>query len=313
MSARPRSSQALFATLLALLAALSACADDEPCFRPARSAAEGAGPDSASTAALDSDDLPAPRSRRVAPITTPVPAPADVAGPPPDAERSESGLAWRVLREGRGRERPGPRDLVTLHYTGWMADGTNFDASARTGEPATFALPRTIAGWREALMQMRAGERRRLWVPPHLAYEGRPGQPQGMLVFDLELIAITPMPPEVPEDLTPPPDAARSPSGLAWRVLRRGGGWTRPSERSGVRVHYAAWTADGRLFESTFERGEASHVRLDSMIAGWAEGVRGMVEGERRRLWIPAHLGFTDGGGPPGPLVFDVELVEILD
>jgi peptidylprolyl isomerase len=160
---------------------------------------------------------------------------------------------------------------------------------------------------------MTVGERRRFWIPPHLAYEGRPGQPQGMLVFDIELVSVTPSPPEVPDQLVPPPEASRSDSGLAWKVLRPGTGWHHPGSRSGVRVHYAAWTEEGRRFDTTFERGEPAHLRLDSTIAGFAEGVRGMVEGERRRLWIPAHLGFVEGGGPEGPLVFDVELIEILD
>jgi peptidylprolyl isomerase len=80
---------------------------------------------------------------------------------------------------------------VTVHYTGWQAsDGRMFDSSVQRGEPATFPLDGVIPGWTEGLQLMTVGEKRRLWIPANLAYEGRPGRPQGMLVFDVELIGI---------------------------------------------------------------------------------------------------------------------------
>jgi len=65
-----------------------------------------------------------------------------------------------------------------------------FDTSRHTGHPATFSLPLTISGWRESLTLMVEGEKRRLWVPGAAAYGGRAGFPQGMLVFDVELLRI---------------------------------------------------------------------------------------------------------------------------
>lgn len=119
-----------------------------------------------------------------------VPAPDDVAAPPDDAERTESGLASRVLVEGSGTAHPGPTDTVTVHYTGWTTDGEQFDSSVARGEPASFPLNAVIAGWTEGLQLMVEGESRRLWIPEELAYRGRPGRPQGMLVFDVQLIRI---------------------------------------------------------------------------------------------------------------------------
>jgi len=88
---------------------------------------------------------------------------------------------------------PGPRDEVTVHYTGWRAEnGEMFDSSRTRGSPATFPLDGVIPGWTEGLQLMVVGEQRRLWIPGNLAYDGRPGRPQGMLVFDVELLAITP-------------------------------------------------------------------------------------------------------------------------
>jgi FKBP-type peptidyl-prolyl cis-trans isomerase len=116
-------------------------------------------------------------------------APADVAAPPADAERSASGLASQRLTTGRGDRFPSATDRVRVHYTGWQTNGRRFDTSIG-GEPAEFRLNGVIAGWTEGLQLMVEGEQRRLWIPEALAYRG--AEPQGMLVFDVELIAILP-------------------------------------------------------------------------------------------------------------------------
>jgi peptidylprolyl isomerase len=117
-------------------------------------------------------------------------APADVAGPPNDAKRTASGLAYKVLRQGTGSRRPNERSAVTVHYTGWTTDGRMFDSSVARGRPATFPLTDVIKGWTEGVQLMVEGERTRFWIPQDLAYQGKAGQPRGMLVFDIELIAI---------------------------------------------------------------------------------------------------------------------------
>jgi peptidylprolyl isomerase len=117
-------------------------------------------------------------------------APPDVAAPPPDADVTASGLASRVLQAGTGTAHPSATDRVTVHYTGWTTDGERFDSSRERGEPATFPLNGVIAGWTEGVQLMVEGEHRRFWIPESLAYMGRPGRPAGMLVFDVELIAI---------------------------------------------------------------------------------------------------------------------------
>jgi FKBP-type peptidyl-prolyl cis-trans isomerase len=65
-----------------------------------------------------------------------------------------------------------------------------FDSSVQRGQPATFSLQGVIRGWTEGVQMMVEGEKRRFWIPEHLAYGGAPGQPAGMLVFDVELINI---------------------------------------------------------------------------------------------------------------------------
>jgi FKBP-type peptidyl-prolyl cis-trans isomerase len=118
--------------------------------------------------------------------------PPDVAAPPPDALKTRSGLAFKVLRPGTGTVHPKSSSTVTVHDTGWTADGKMFDSSVVKGPPATFSPNGVIQGWTEGLQLMVAGESRRFWIPGELAYDGenRSDGPRGTLVFDIELIAI---------------------------------------------------------------------------------------------------------------------------
>jgi peptidylprolyl isomerase len=246
-----------------------------------------------------------------------VPAPDDVAEPPEDAVVTESGLATRVLAEGAGTAHPDAWDQVTVHYTGWTTDGKMFDSSVTRGQPATFPLNRVIPGWTEGVQLMVVGEKRRFWIPEDLAYGGRPGAPQGMLVFDVELIEIVESadPPETPADVAAPPeDAEVTPSGLASKRLTEGTGTAHPDSWDQVTVHYTGWTTDGKMFDSSITRGQPATFPLDRVIPGWTEGLQLMVVGERRRLWIPEELAYKgQANRPQGMLVFDVELIEIKD
>lgn len=116
--------------------------------------------------------------------------PADLKEPAADAVRTRSGLATKVLREGTGMKKPGRRGKVVVHYTGWTADGRVFDSTILRGAPAEFRLDNVIAGWTEGMQLMVEGELRRFWIPAKLAYAEHPDKPQGMLVFDIELLEI---------------------------------------------------------------------------------------------------------------------------
>lgn len=122
-----------------------------------------------------------------------------------------------------------------------------------------------------------------------------------------------------PSQIPPPPDVAaapadalRTPSNLASKVLQPGTGSRHPRANSEVTVHYTGWTTDGKMFDSSVARGEPTTFRLDGVIPGWTEGVQMMVEGEKRRFWIPARLAYEGLQGPQGLLVFDIELIRIV-
>jgi peptidylprolyl isomerase len=184
-----------------------------------------------------------------------------------------------------------------------------FDSSVARGQPNTLRLDRAMAGWAEGLQLMVEGEKRRFWIPEALAYKGQQGRPKGMVVFDVELLGL---PVRAPADVkAPPADATRTPSGLAYKVLKEGVGGRHPRPSSTVTVQYSGWTPDGKLFDSSVTSGQPATFQLDGVIAGWTEGVGLMVEGEKRRFWIPEKLAYK--GGPPvkGDLIFDVELIKI--
>ncbi len=369
-----------------------------------------------------------------------LPAPPDVAAPPADAVKTADGLATKVLTPGTGSDHPGPNDTVKVNYTGWTTDGKMFDSSVaplqpgRPAQPADLALNRVIPGWTEGVGLMVVGEKRRMWIPQELAYAGKPGAPQGMLVFDIELLGITPGPkppanvaaaaldaqktadglasvitqpgtgkqhpgpndgvkvnysiwqpdgklldgskegtpvarpvtgfsdgwaealqlmvvgekrtvwvpaalgpkarpgappaqdatmvielvdilagPKTPPDVkAPPPDAKVEKDGLATKVLTKGTGTTHPTPTSRVQVNYAGWTTDGKMFDSSYARGEPASFGLNQVIPGWTEALQLMIEGEKRRIWIPEKLAYAGKpGAPAGMLVFEVELVKI--
>jgi FKBP-type peptidyl-prolyl cis-trans isomerase len=240
-------------------------------------------------------------------------APPDVAAAPSDAVRTPSGLASKVLQKGTGDVQPKAWDQVKVHYTGWTTDGKMFDSSRKRGEPTTFGVGQVIAGWTEGLQLMSVGEQRRLWIPEPLAYKGQPGRPAGMLVFDVELLEIIPgvAPIPAPEDVAAPAaDAKKTASGLSYKLLTKGKAKDHPSKYDRVTVHYTGWTTDGKMFDSSVQRGSPSVFAVGQVIEGWTEGLQLMSAGDKYRFWIPENLAYKGREGPPkGMLVFDVELI----
>jgi peptidylprolyl isomerase len=250
-------------------------------------------------------------------------APSDLETPPADAVRSAGGLVTRVLRKGTGRRHPVAGDTLDVHYTGWSADGKMFSSSLSTGGPARVVLAGMPEGWRRGIPQMTEGEKRRFWIPAALAFGDktvREDMPGGPLVYDVELVRIIPPAPtnEAPPDVKAPPRSAhRTPSGLAYKLVKKGWGHEHPNKNEVVVVHYNAWTPDGKLFDSTRARGQQMTIPLSGAMPGWAEGLKLMVAGEIRRFWIPAALAHGDPPRkrrfPAGMTVFEIELLQILE
>ena len=111
----------------------------------------------------------------------------------PKVVETASGLQYEILKEGSGAK-PGPKDIVRVHYHGTLPSGDVFDSSVQRGEPAEFPVNGVIKGWVEALQLMNVGSKYRLVIPYKLAYgeqgAGSSIPPFQTLVFEVELLDI---------------------------------------------------------------------------------------------------------------------------
>jgi peptidylprolyl isomerase len=235
---------------------------------------------------------------------------------------TESGLQYQDLKVGSGQT-PREGNQVSVHYIGALEDGTVFDRSRDRGFPFTFLLgsAAVIEGWHEGVATMRVGGKRRLIVPPHLAY-GPDGfrdivPPNATLIFEVELLDVKPgiIGPETPPELDG--EEIVTDSGLRYIKIAEGTG-IRPRRGQKATVHYTGWLQSNNYkFDSSHDRQQAFTftIGVGEVIAGWDEGILGMKVGERRRLIIPPELAYgAEGSGavPPNEtLIFDVHLIDV--
>ncbi|XP_061611591.1 peptidyl-prolyl cis-trans isomerase FKBP10 isoform X2 [Phyllopteryx taeniolatus] len=198
-------------------------------------------------------------------------------------------------------------DYVRYHYNGTFLNGVTFDTSyQRNSTYNTYiGMGYVIAGMDQALLGVCMGERRRVIIPPHLAYgQGGAGNvipPSAVLVFDIHVI-----------DFHNPSDK------VDVQILHRPQACNETTEEDDlVHYHYNCTLVDGtRLFSShDYENLQDAVLGSDKVIDGLDRALRGMCEGEMRLVTIPPHLGHGEKGAPGVPssavLVFDIEMVRL--
>ena len=230
------------------------------------------------------------------------PTPTTIADEGGNLITTSSGLQYEDLVVGTGAS-PAPTDIVTVHYTGTLQDGTVFDTSRAHGGPVSFPLNQVIKGWTEGVGSMKVGGTRKLVIPPQLGYGSRAQGPipaNSTLTFVVELLDI---PKETPQ--------------VKIEDLQVGTGAEAVAGKQ-VTVHYTGKLENGTKFDSSLDRNQPFTFQLGGgeVIAGWDQGLLGMQVGGKRRLTIPPSLGYGEQGAggvipPNATLIFEIELLDV--
>lgn len=256
-------------------------------------------------------------------LTAAPPVPDDVGKPPDKAIALKSGTKKLVVKPGTGKDSPGQADTVNYTYIVWDSDGRMLDTNIGKGKRSANTQPyRQSVGMAEMLMSMTVGERAHFWIDAEKVKQSGATPPGGVdhgtLCYEIELGQLTKAahpPPPAPADVAKPPaDAKKTAKGTYYKLLDPGPGKDprHPTDKDTVKVNYTGWTTDGRMFDSSFLRGEPAQFSLKSVIPGWSDGIPLMTVGQKMRFWIPKELAYKgQAGKPEGMLVFDVELVEL--
>jgi FKBP-type peptidyl-prolyl cis-trans isomerase len=231
--------------------------------------------------------------------------------------KTESGLKYRDLEEGEG-ESPVTGQNCVVHYTGWLwendAKGKEFDSSVKRDRPFSFHVGEreVIKGWDEGVSTMKVGGKRELIIPADLAYGERGAggviPPNATLMFEVKLLEFG-------------KKWEKTESGLEFADDKEGTG-AKPKARQTCVMHYTGWLwkdgAKGKKFDSSLDRREpfSFTIGAQEVIAGWDEGIATMKVGGKRRLRIPAKLGYGARGAgedipPNATLLFEVELLNV--
>ena len=229
------------------------------------------------------------------------------------------------MKTGKG-SRPAATDILELRFAMFNRHGQLLECTEMPGRrnlkiKQDEGLAKVLKFLPPALAMLKVGDRYRFYVPSKLCYGKEPRGPllpaDSDTIWELELVGgIAPM---------PVPPFARSPlekttltaSGLRYEVVKKGDGKS-PGPTDDVEVHYAGWLTNGKLFDSSYARGEAVTFRLNQVIKGWTEGLQLMQEGGIDKFTIPGKLAYGLGGMPPagiGPnetLIFHVQLIKVL-
>lgn len=237
-----------------------------------------------------------------------------------DAETTSSGLQYIEIEAGEGPT-PETGDIVTMHFTGRLEDGTVFGDSYSQGEPVSTVLGRgqLFPGWEEGLGLMKEGGKMRLVIPPELAFGDQqvPGiPPDSTVILDVELVSVAPAPEPTAVDTA---DYTTTDSGLQYYDLEEGEGES-PAEEDIVSINYNLWLEDDQQFVGgTREEDEPFTFALGSgqVFPGWAEGVSTMQVGGKRQLVVPPELALGEQGSqggiipPNATLILEMELIDI--
>jgi FKBP-type peptidyl-prolyl cis-trans isomerase len=307
--------------LLLLIAAALLSANSLPACNTKKGEKSGGPGDKASPGEASTDTgkptaAPAPDASAM-PTRPTVPAPPDVAAPGADAKKSAGGIPYKIVTPGKdGADSLAKNDIATMQLDVWTIKGETRQTTRAHNAPVSYPLGSIpMRGFAEGVVGMKVGEKRRIWVPADKGFTPGPGIPAEALTYDVELVGLKRAPNIAEKDLKPPADAKKGKDGWSWVVLTPGKGKKKPSVSDHAKIKMSEWTQEGRLLKSTFFRGEgAVQVDLQRAPPGLQMAMTDMTAGEKRRVWVPASLGYKNQPGiPEGPLVYEIEITEVID
>lgn len=230
-----------------------------------------------------------------------------------EMKTTASGLQYGVLTAGREEPPPAANDVVIVHYTGWLTNGTRFDSSRDRDEPFRTPLDGVIAGWIEGLQLMAPGARYKFVIPPALGYGDRVVSSipaNSTLVFDVELLEVIRMPRFRPADQD---KQQTRESGLKYEVVKKGTG-PACSPGDGVSFRFALFSVDGELKVCTEQNNQRLSGTRDTLAFPFLQELMDLMQvGDVFRVEVPAELCQKDrpiAGLPPGATtVWEIELL----
>lgn len=245
-----------------------------------------------------------------------------------DAEKLPSGIWYTVTKSTEGKK-PSDKATVTAHYAGRLLNGDQFDSSYDRKQPFTTTLDRVIVGWRIAIPTLAKGEKATFFIPSALAYGERGAganiPPNAVLAFDIELIDFE-EPRSAKEQAAKDDkliqsflkakgiDASKTDSGIYYQITKEGEGES-PNIGSNVKTHYKGMLLDGKVFDSSYDRGQPLDFPLANVIPGWQQAIPLLSKGGKGTFYIPSGLAYGERGAggvipPNAVLIFEVELLD---
>lgn len=240
-----------------------------------------------------------------------------------DTLKTASGLKYFIIQSNNSGDKVAVGTKVTFHYSSFLKDGKMFDSSVERGAPLTVKVGQAqlFPGLDEGIQLLHKGEKAKFIIPYQLAF-GEKGQPPTIpakadVIFDIEVLDVQKLIVPVLFDITGK-EAKTTASGLKYYEVYKSSNPVKAEVGAKVKVHYSGYLADGKMFDSSVERGEPIEFELGKkmVIAGWDEGIALMNVGDKFRLIIPYALAYGEQGRPPqipakADLTFDVELVDV--
>ena len=235
------------------------------------------------------------------------------------AYTTESGLQIKYLTLNAKAKQPLKDDKVKMQVKGTLLNDTVWVNSYLQGTPLLLKVGETsIKGLDEGLCLMHLGDSVLLTIPSALGFGDQamsnvPANSTLLMTIKLIDIMIPPKPFE-----TKGLDTIALPSGLKYIIVSKGKGMKVDSGMN-VKVHYTGFFEDGKIFDSSVERGEAIEIPIGKgkVIKGWDEGITKLHVGDKARLLVPYNLAYGETARGPIPaksnLIFDVEIISAVE